>query len=250
MNGERLQLRMHLRVVPVGPGHGGFQIVDHQPLRYAAEMMEGVLHRRDEVVTRLSPNDFAVALARVAQHDAKQPRSADLSAGIDHRRRRTEVDLSFFPGRRFHSANRQFPPCLNLRHESPHAVVAAAKSVVRLQILKDPPRRESLPELRLNDLLKRLAATGRTRLMRRRPGGRVWRVLKLLDKLAYRTPIHAQQFGDLTVRVSGLMQCLNYVDFSHRKSIRHDEYLRYPSCQQRINSSKMADFNAPLRGRF
>ena len=50
VSGKGLQLRMHFRVVPVGPVHRRFQIVDDERLRNAAEVMQRVLGRRDEVV--------------------------------------------------------------------------------------------------------------------------------------------------------------------------------------------------------
>jgi len=60
MAGERLQLRMHLGVIPVGALHGRLKVVDHQPLRYAAEVGEGVLQTGDERFGPLSLSLFPV----------------------------------------------------------------------------------------------------------------------------------------------------------------------------------------------
>lgn len=63
MPSERLQLRMKLRIVPIGLRDGRFQVVDDELLRHAAEMLERILQNQEEVVRRLPPHGFAVSFA-------------------------------------------------------------------------------------------------------------------------------------------------------------------------------------------
>jgi hypothetical protein len=98
VRGERLQLRVDLRVVPVGPSHRRFEIVDHQPLGHAAEMSESVLQTVDEGVGSLSPDRFAVAVARMREHDAEDPRPPSLAIPADDWCAATEIDCASSPG--------------------------------------------------------------------------------------------------------------------------------------------------------
>ena len=63
---ERLHLGIQLRVVPVRLLDRRLEVVDHQDLRHAAEMPEGVLHAADEVLRGLAIDRLAVSLAAVS----------------------------------------------------------------------------------------------------------------------------------------------------------------------------------------
>ena len=169
--GEGLQLGIDLRVVPVGPGHGGLQVVDHQPLGHAAEIPEGVLQALHEGFRGLPPDGLAVALAAVREHDAEHPRTPPLAVGPDDRRAGAEVHLRLLAGLRLHPPERQrrLPP--QPRDEPPHAVVTRrALAVVFDQVLVNPHRRQALLDLRQDLFPEGLALAGR-------PTGRAWPVV-------------------------------------------------------------------------
>ena len=135
---------MQFRIVPVSAQDSRFEVVDHQPPRNSAEVLKGVLQRRDEVVGCLTPDGLTVAFARVAEHDAEHPRASHLALRVIHWRSRAKVDLSFLARRGFQPANWQRSLGPKLGRQPPDAVVAAAIAVVRSQILKDPLRRQAL----------------------------------------------------------------------------------------------------------
>ena len=244
---ERLQLGMHLRVVPVTPGHGGLEIVDHQPLGHAAKVRKGVLQTTDEGFRRLPPDDLAVGLAAVREHDAEDPRAANLAVRHAHGRSGAEVHLGLRACFRLHPPERQRSLPLQPGDESPHAVVAGgAFAMVPQQILVNPHGVEALLDLCQDLIPERRALAGRTarartdraggrgtdrrlvrlvsaRIISRIPGGRVWPVLGRGPGhvLANRLPIDAQKGRNLTIGVIGCMERKDLVDFGHRESVRH-----------------------------
>ena len=107
---EREQLGIQLGIEPVGMRDGRLEVVDDQRLGHPAEMPEGILDRPQEVFGRLAVADFAISLAGMRQHDAKDMRLAPL-ADTDRRlvrqrdrHTRAEVDLSLFARARIPSA--------------------------------------------------------------------------------------------------------------------------------------------------
>ena len=163
------------------------QVVDHERLRHAAEVVEGVFERVQEVVGRLAVGDFAVRLPRMRQHDAKHVRATPLAIRSDDRRAGAEIDLRLMPRRAFHAPKRQRPHPTQPAQKSPHAVVAHLGRVFGHQVLMNPPRGQARDLLRLDHFAPRLAvalsATGsrltrrsEQRFQRRRPGGQNRRI--------------------------------------------------------------------------
>ena len=62
MFAERQDLRVEIGIKPIRPGHRGLEVVDHQRLGHAAEVVERVLHAPQEVVGRLAVDRLAVGL--------------------------------------------------------------------------------------------------------------------------------------------------------------------------------------------
>ena len=73
-------------------------------LRHAAKMLEGVLERSEEVFGGLPIRGFAVSLARMGQHDAKDMRLASLAVPANDRRSLAEIDLRFLARGAFQAA--------------------------------------------------------------------------------------------------------------------------------------------------
>ena len=107
MLGEGAQLGVQFRIKPVGRLDAGFEIVEDQHLGHAAEVPEGIFQAANEVLGRLPVDGLAVALARVAQDDAKDVRAAPLAVGLKDRNAAAEIDLGFLAGSAFHAAERQ-----------------------------------------------------------------------------------------------------------------------------------------------
>ncbi len=121
------------------------EVVDHQRLGHAAEVVEGVLQTADEVVRGLSVNRLAVGLAGMTQDDPEDvglaatglhPNRQQLTFRNDHRGARAEVDLNFLTRPTLHSPEGQRPGRLQTPGKSLDAVVATFKVVIRSQILQ------------------------------------------------------------------------------------------------------------------
>jgi hypothetical protein len=119
-------------------------------------MFEGAFQGPQEIVRRLPMGRFAVGLAAVRQDDAEDVRAAPLAVRIDDRRAGPEVDLSLLAESAFQPPERQRPRPANPLEESPHAVVADRCSVLGDQVLVNPPGRQPLGLLGLDDLPPRL----------------------------------------------------------------------------------------------
>ena len=90
---------MDLGIVPVGLRNGCLQIVDHQSLGHAAEVVKGVFEALDECFGSLPPDRFTVGLAAVAQHDTEAPWPTTLAVAVNHRRAGAEIDLGLLARR-------------------------------------------------------------------------------------------------------------------------------------------------------
>src|SRR5258708_6332047 len=160
---ERTHLGVEVGVEPISLGDGGAEVVQHQALRHAAEVPEGVLQAADEVVGRLPRDGFAVALARVTQHNAEDVGAAALAVRQQDGRAAAEIDLGLFAGAAFQPAERQLLGRGQAPDEAANAVVAAAEAVFGRQVLVDALRRQAEVQLGLDGRPPRLAVTGPTR---------------------------------------------------------------------------------------
>ena len=211
MGREGLQLRMDLRVVPVGPMDGRFEVVDDQPLRHAAEMVKRVFQASEKRLGALAIDGLAVAFATMAQDDPKDPRPSPLAVGRTDRRGGAEIDLGLLASGRLQASERKVGLLFQPTDEPPHTIVAGREFRLPAQILMDPHRGESLLDFLHDELPERLTVTsGSTHWWRTstsagpfRPGGRLWLVLSLElgDVLANRLAVDAQQLGDLPIRM-------------------------------------------------
>ena len=153
---------MDFRIVPVGPRHGRLEIVDHQSLRHAAEMTEGILQARDERFRGLMPHRLAIRLPAVAQHDAEDPRAADLAVGHANRRPGAEVHLGLLARLGLHPPKWQRRLLHQSGDESPHTVVArGAFTVVFCQVLVDSLGQKALLDFRQDELAEWFALATR-----------------------------------------------------------------------------------------
>ncbi len=104
---KRLDLRIQLRVVPVGLGHRGLEVVDDQRLRDAAEVMEGVLQATDEVLGGLAVGRLRIRLAGVTERDAEDVSPPPSALGRDDRGTAAKVDLRLLSRGALQTAERQ-----------------------------------------------------------------------------------------------------------------------------------------------
>ena len=82
MFAEINDLRVELRIVPIGLRDGALGVVKDDRSRNAAEMPECVFQNTNEVFGRLSKDSFGVALARMAQNGTKDMSSLNDPSGI------------------------------------------------------------------------------------------------------------------------------------------------------------------------
>ena len=150
MPAERLHLGRQFGIEPVGMRDGRLEVVDDQRLGDAAEMREGVFQAAEEVVGRLGERGFAVALAAMTEHDAKDMGLAALAVGRDDRRTAAKIDLGLFARPAFHATKRQRRRGPQTAHEPLHAVVASCEALIGREILPDPMGRKLLVELGQN----------------------------------------------------------------------------------------------------
>ena len=68
MAAEVRQLRVDLRIKPIGLEHCRFQVVDIEQEGHAAKMTKRILQAAKEALGVLAHHPFTVAFARVAQH--------------------------------------------------------------------------------------------------------------------------------------------------------------------------------------
>ena len=135
-------------------------IIDHYGPRRAAEVPEGVLQHAEELFGGLAKAGFAVALARVREHDSQDVRLAPLTVGHEDACAGPEIDLSLLARLTLHPPKRQRTRTSLPLQQPPHAVVAdLLGSRLVTQVLMDSPRRESLRVLLEDELLppRRLA---------------------------------------------------------------------------------------------
>lgn len=98
---------LRVRFEPVGVEHRDLAVVDDHGGGDPAKILEGVFDAANERLGVLPPHDLAVGLARVAEHGAKQVRSAALAGLVDDGRTLPEVDLHLFAGLSLHATERQ-----------------------------------------------------------------------------------------------------------------------------------------------
>ena len=187
---------------------------------------------------------LAVALAGVAQDDAKDVGLLALAVGADEGRAGAEVDLGLVTGVALDAAEGEVVSLLEAVDEPADGVVAAGVAVVGDQILIDPLGGQSLGGLGCDQLAPRLTAAEAAGAAWRRecPRGRgrdggIGRVVELRgadgrngwfwvgrsesqvarDGLA----VDAELFGDAALGQALSAQCTDGLRDSHLEQIRH-----------------------------
>ncbi len=161
---ERFQLRIQLRIEPVRLLDRRTEVVDDQYLGHAAEVPEGILQAADEVLGRLPIDDFAVALAAVAQHNAEDVGAPLTTVFLPDGRPGAEVDLRLLARLALQPPERQRMGCPQAAYETTDAPVTRLELLVlSAQILPDPLGRQAQIEHGQNLLPKGLAIALRTR---------------------------------------------------------------------------------------
>lgn len=102
-----------------------------------AKITERILQTPQEGLRGLPQDGFAVPLARMAQHDAKNMCSVSPAIFCTERRSAAKVHLRFLPGRAFHSLKAVGIDALQPGHETFDRLVGMVKAVFRHQILID-----------------------------------------------------------------------------------------------------------------
>ena len=92
----------------------------------------------------MSPEHFAVALARMTQDDTEEMRSTAFAELVDHPGSLTEIDLGFLAGLTLPTAERKLLARAPLVDEAFDRRLVPSKGVACDQILIDPLSREAL----------------------------------------------------------------------------------------------------------
>jgi hypothetical protein len=158
VRGKIPDLRIELRIVPVGLQHPGLQIVDHDAPHRPAEKTQRIFQATDERLRVLPPDHFAVGFAGVTEHRPKQMRPAPLAVFL-HPRALAEVHLQFVGRPALHPSKRDSGLGLESAHDAFHRLIAAREAVLGAQILMDAFGREPLEQPRLDGPPPRFAGT-------------------------------------------------------------------------------------------
>src|SRR5262245_34020141 len=193
MLGKRTQLGIQLRIKPVRLLDAGFQVVEHQHLRHAAEVMKGILQTAQKLLAGLTPDRLAVAFARVTEDDAKDVRAPPAAVRLTDGRAAAEIHLGLFARSTLHAPKWQRLVVVQTAHKATHAVILAGEAVLARQVLVDALRRQSGRQLVEDDLAPRLT---QARLLRRRGRSGRGRRCRALDGAQLglgRGPFHADE---------------------------------------------------------
>ena len=153
MGRKRRQLRVELRIVPVRMQHRRLQIVRDRADGHPAEVAERVFQTPQEGLRLLIKSRLAVALARAAQHGAKDVRTPASARFIDDPRAGPKIHLQLLARGKFHPPEWHRRLQLQSANKALHRLVAAGKTAVANQVLVDPFRRKTLVEAGLDFLL-------------------------------------------------------------------------------------------------
>ena len=162
MTGKIFELGVELRIIPVGLDHPRLQIVDDHGGRDATKVPERIFQTAQETLAGLSPDHFAVTLARMTQHRPKQMRASAL-ARFDHPPSLPEIDLQLLAGRTLHPPERQFLETHPSQHKAAHGKITARKLPFDHQVLVDPLDGQALRQRSLDLFPPWLARTDRAR---------------------------------------------------------------------------------------
>src|SRR5438552_2524002 len=104
---KAFELWIQIRIIPIGPTDRGPEVVYVQGFGDAAKVTKRVFQAANERLGGLIPNGLTVGLARIAQHNAEDPRLAASATGLVDRGAATEIDLGFFSGLNLDAVNRR-----------------------------------------------------------------------------------------------------------------------------------------------
>ena len=168
---ELRQLRIDLRIIPIGLEHRRLEVVQVEQQRGAAEMAKRILQAAQESLGILPQYRLAVALARIAQHHPQHPTPARLAALFLDRRSQAEIHLHLLARLALHSPHPRRLALLELGRKPFHRLVGARKPALLHQILIDALGAQPGFQLRANRGRKRLALA----LSAQRSGARICR---------------------------------------------------------------------------
>ena len=134
---ERGELRVKIRVVPVGPENGGLQVVGDKGFGASPKGAEGIFQKADQGVGGLSPDRLAVGLPGMGQND---PQDVDLPSvgSFPEPVSRSKVDLGLGPGVDFHPSKRKGCFFFETANEAFDGTVGSGESLVGDQVLENP----------------------------------------------------------------------------------------------------------------
>ena len=131
---ELCHLGVDLRIVPVRPRHRRPQVVNDQGAGNPAEVTERIFEAPDEALSRLLPDHFAVAFARMTQDDPKQMGPLPF-AFHQHPCPLTKIHLGFGSRRHFHPHKRHRLGLPQMPDEPFYGLITARESVLTNQVL-------------------------------------------------------------------------------------------------------------------
>ena len=177
---ENPELGVEFRIEPIRLEHRRLEVVHDQGGGHAEERPEGVLQATDERLGVLAPDDLAVGLARVAEHNAEQVRPPSPAALLRDPGSLAEVHLHLRSRLALHPPERQRVDLHQSANVAFDRAVGAEKTMIPDQVLVDALDRQTALHRRLDHRSQRRAKARRTAT---RADGRVtgwfWRRITL-----------------------------------------------------------------------
>src|SRR5690606_36405284 len=122
----------------------------HRRAGNATKVPIGVLAATNERLGILPPHRFAVALARMAEHTAKQVGTPAFAVGLNPGAL-TKVDLHLLSGSALHAPKWQRHRRTGSSHEAFDRLVAAGETMLGAQVLINALRRQPALQRRVDD---------------------------------------------------------------------------------------------------
>ena len=142
------QLRIDLRIKPVGLEHRRFHIVEVEQQGRTAQIAETIFQAANERLGVLPSDRLAIGLARITQYHPQDPTAALLTLAVIDRRSQAEIQLEFFSRLAFQTPDPLGLGRSQLAHKALHRLVGIGKAVFAHQILVNTLRAEPDLDLR------------------------------------------------------------------------------------------------------
>jgi len=132
---EVSQLRIDLRIKPVGLEHRRFHIVEVEQQGATAKASQTVFQAANERLGILPGDRLAIALTRIAQHQSQDPTATRLTLTLIDGCSQAEIQLELLPWLTFQAPNPLGLGRSQLAHKALHRLAGIGEAVFAHQIL-------------------------------------------------------------------------------------------------------------------